>query len=479
MVLNTQIPKIIHQLWIGQKAAPTKFMDTWREAHEPLGFKYMFWNEKNISQNIDLGPVLQKLNSIEEINGKADVIRWLILQKFGGIFVDADSICIHPFDEHILNGVDAFAGWEQERIREGLAATGTMGFTPYHPIVNSAIEWIKRNPISTKQTRKRAWFTVGPGLLTRICQMYNWENIKIYPSHYFLPFHYSGIKYEGHEKVYAYQEWGSTKQNYEIMNSIELPQELNNDCNRNSVSILMSSLNSSAIYLKQCLHSIKQQETNLNIQVVIVNDGSDKNHTLILKKYIQWFLDTSRFCTVKLIENEKNMGLGYSLNKGVEACDNEIIMRMDTDDIMFKNRIQKQVDFIKKNDDCVLCGAQVAMFKNDNIENIVMKTNHNTILWNEYKNNKNMQNNHWLLNHPTFCFKRSKIIDVGNYNVDIHSMVEDFDLTLRVLKTYGKVYNMPDVLLNYRLHPGQVTHSAGDPKWKKIRSDIISNMISN
>ena len=38
---------------------------------------------------------------------------------------------------------------------------------------------------------------------------------------------------------------------------------------------------------------------------------------------------------------------------------------------------------------------------------------------------------------------------------------------------------MPDVLLYYRLHPGQVTNAAGDPKWKKIRSEIISSMISN
>ena len=89
-----------------------------------------------------------------------------------------------------------------------------------------------------------------------------------------------------------------------------------------------------------------------------------------------------------------------------------------------------------------------------------------------------MQNKHWLLNHPTFCFKRSKIIEAGNYNSNIHSMVEDFDLTLRVLKTYGKIYNMPDVLLYYRLHPGQVTHSGSDPKWKKIRNDIISSMIT-
>ena len=163
--------------------------------------------------------------------------------KYGGIFVDADSICIHPFDEHLLNGIDAFAGWEQEQVRKGLAATGTMGFIPYHPIVNSALEWIVRNPVSLKETRQRAWYTVGPGLLTRICQMYSFQNIKIYPSYYFLPFHYSGIKYDGHKKVYAYQEWGSTKQNYEIMNTINLPDELNNP--NDACSVLISSYNTS------------------------------------------------------------------------------------------------------------------------------------------------------------------------------------------------------------------------------------------
>lgn len=473
MVLDTPIPKIIHQLWIGNKPAPTKFMDTWRDAHEPLGFKYMFWNEKNISQNIDLAPVLQKLNSIEEINGKADVIRWLILQKFGGIFIDADSICIHPFDEHLLNGIDAFAGWEQERVRKGLAATGTMGFTPFHPIVNSAIEWIKRNEISMARSRQRAWYTVGPGLLTRICELYSWGNIKIFPSHYFLPFHYTGIKYEGHDKVYAYQEWGSTKQNYEIMNTISLPSELTTPLV--SCSVLVSSYNTNANYMKQCLDSIKQQIGLFNIELVWINDGSSRENSEILKDMLDHFSNTTRFTTVKFLENDGNKGIGYSLNKGVIECSYEIIIKMDSDDIMMPNRIQKQLDFLLQNPSCKICGTQVAMFRGDDKKQIVSKTKHADITWDSYKTNPK----EWFVNHPTLCYRRQAIIDSGNYDPAEHSMIEDFHLELKMLKTCGKVYNMPDVLLYYRLHPGQVTNAAGDPKWKKIRSEIISSMISN
>ena len=477
MTMKT-IPKIIHQLWIGKKPAPTKFMNTWRDAHVPLGWEYRLWNESEIVHNVEIGRYARRLNSIEEINGKADVFRWIILQKYGGVFVDADSICIEPIDEYLLNGVDAFAGWEQEQVRKGLAATGTMGFTASHPIVNSALEWIARNPISTKETGKRAWFTVGPGLLTRICQMYEFKNIKMYPSHYFLPFHYSGIRYNGHEKIYAYQEWGSTKQNYELMNQIELPNSLSKSTHRENISILMSSLNSKQTYLSECFASIKRQVGNFNIQVVIVNDGSDEEHTKILYDSSNLFESTSRFCSVKIIENNKNMGLGYSLNKGVENCDNEIILRMDTDDIMFPDRILKQVTYMHTNTSCALCGAQVSMFRQDNINNIAMKTNHKSIEWNEYKINNEMQSNHWMMNHPTYCFRRSKILEAGNYNATIHSMVEDFDLMLRILKTHGKIHNMPDILLHYRLHPGQVTNNAGDPKWKRVRQEIIQGMIS-
>ena len=468
------IPKIIHQLWIGKKPAPTKFMNTWRDAHVPLGWEYRLWNEAEIVHNVDISRYARRVNSIEEINGKADVFRWIILQKYGGVFVDADSICIEPFDSHILaDGVDAFAGWEQEQVRKGLAATGTMGFTPSHPIVNSALEWIARNPISNRATGNRAWYTVGPGLLTRICQMYEFKNITMYPSHYFLPFHYSGIKYEGHEKVYAYQEWGSTKQNYDVMNQVELPDAFTPPADALACSVLVSSYNTKPQYVKECLESIKAQVGKFNMEVVWINDGSTEASTTELISILKQFKETSRWISVVYDENDGNKGIGYSLNKGVNMCSHENIIKMDSDDIMVPERIAKQLNHMYAHPECMICGGQVSMFRGDDIKNVTMNTKHHSINWDEYK----QAPKDWFINHPTVCYRKSAILYAGNYDPTEHSMIEDFHLELKMLKTHGKIHNMPDVLLHYRLHPGQVTNAAGDPKWKRVREEIIADMV--
>ena len=106
------------------------------------------------------------------------------------------------------------------------------------------------------------------------------------------------------------------------------------------------------------------------------------------------------------------------------------------------------------------------------------KTTHPNLTLNEFKAR---QHNHWLMNHPTFCFRKQKIIDVGNYNGSLHSMCEDFELILRVLCKYGKIFNMPDVLLYYRLHDGQLTYNGGkegSAYWNNIRNDIIRKILS-
>jgi mannosyltransferase OCH1-like enzyme len=220
LVGQESIPRIIHQIWIGPKPAPTKFMDTWKDKHPD--FEYIRWTEQEMKKRGFVSNCQNRIDEMEELNGKADIIRWELLYKYGGYFFDADSICIEPIDE-VLSKTKCFAGWEQEQVREGLIATGTMGFPPKHPLVKAAIEWIQGNCVSVQKTGLRAWITVGPCLLTNMYNTGKYKEMTIFPSYYFLPVHCTGLKYEGHAKIYQYQEWGSTKQNYETMNQLDLP----------------------------------------------------------------------------------------------------------------------------------------------------------------------------------------------------------------------------------------------------------------
>lgn len=466
------IPKIIHQLWIGHKPAPINLMNTWKEKHPD--FEYIYWNEEEFVKRDFKFKCQDKIDEIEEINGKADIMRWEILYKFGGVFLDADSICIEPFDHELLNK-KCFAGWEQEEVRPGLIATGTMGFPPKHPLVKEAVHWILNNEVSQEKAMLMAWQSVGPGLLTRMYNTGNFEDLFIFPSYTFLPIHLSGLEYKSHGKIYAFQAWGSTKQSYDHMNNMVLPTQFLPPSSEKSVSILVSSYNTPAKYVKDCLDSIKHQIGYFNIELVWINDGSDALHSKLLKNLLDNFIKSTRFITLVYEVNETNKGIGYSLNKGVQLCSNDLIIKMDSDDIMVHNRIQKQMEFMESNPDIMICGSQINCFK-ENINNVVSVTNHPTMKWKEYKKAPS----HWFVNHPSLCYRKSGILEVGNYDANKSKMTEDFEMALRMLKHFGCVYNLPDALLYYRLHEKQVTNNGGTEGrdyWHQIRLKIIDDLI--
>lgn len=467
------IPKIIHQLWIGDNPAPLTFMNTWKEKNPD--FEYIHWNEKEIENRKLRLECVDRIAEMEEINGKADIIRWEILYEYGGVFLDADSICIEQIDD-ILMSAEYFAGWEHEKLRPGLIATGTMGFPPKHPLIKEAIEWIKQNCVSVRKTQKRAWITVGPGLLTRIYNTKKYKKMTIFPSYSFLPIHCTGEEYKGHGKIYAYQEWGSTKQNYDIMNSIQLPPQFSRPSPQNSVSVLISSFNTKANYIQKCLDSIKHQLGYFHMEIIWINDGSDLLHTSILKRILEVFENNTRFTKIIYHENSENKGIGYSLNCGINMCSHEIIIKMDSDDMMVPNRISKQYTFMKDNPEIQICGGQVQMF-DDTGRNLGV-SNHPSITWEQYKTSPN----HWFVNHPTVCYRKSAVLKAGNYDPKLKQMCEDFELELRMLKTHGKIHNFEEPLLYYRLHEKQVTYNGGEggrDKWNEIRIDIINRLANS
>jgi|Laugresbdmm110sn_2_1035109.scaffolds.fasta_scaffold02392_5 mannosyltransferase OCH1-like enzyme len=471
----SNIPKIIHQIWIGTKPRPSKFMDTWKNMNPD--FEYIYWSEDEIIKRGLKLECLKQVDLIEEINGKADIIRWEILYHYGGVFIDADSICIEPIDNYLMNK-KAFSGYENEIKRKDLVATGTMGFPKNHPLCRAAIDFVLNNPTDQKTTGQMAWLNVGPGLLTKLLNTGNYNDVHVFPSYTFLPFHYTGLQYKGHSKVYAYQEWGSTKQNYEIMNSIDLPEILKEPNPYQFISILIASYNTKFKYICDCLESIKNQEGYFGIELVWVNDGSNELNTRLLEQALESFKETTRFCKVVYHKMDKNMGLSYCLNRGLHLCTNEFVFRMDSDDIMLPIRMQKQLDFILNKSDCVLCGSNVQFIKMNekNEMTIGSATTHPLRLTlEEYK----LSRSNWFMNHPTFCFRKSAILEVGNYNDEERKPFEDFELELKILKKYGVIYNLEESLLLYRLHPDQITFNgkSNTPTIVKERNELIDRII--
>jgi GT2 family glycosyltransferase len=466
------IPKIIHQLWIGHKPRPSKFMATWQTKHPD--YEYIMWNEEELNRRGLRLECVPKINEIEEINGKADIIRWEILYHYGGLFIDADSICIEPFN-YLLNQNKPFCGYENENVRQGLVATGTMAFPKNHPLPRGAIDYIKANQVSRAKTGKMAWQTVGPELLTKLLQTNLFSDVVIYPSYYFLPKHATGLQYMGHSIVYAYQEWGSTKQNYEIMNTIELEDIYKEP--KTWISVLVSSYNTNHKYVVECLESIKQQDGHFGIELVWINDGSNELSTKLLEKTLGEFEKKMRFTKIVYKKWTKNMGIGYSLNKGIEMCSHEFIIKVDSDDICLADRFIKQLEFMNNNKDCVIVGSNAYYLKEiDNKKVVQGQTNHPYLLtWEDYKKSPS----HWFINHPCVCYRKSAVLTVGNYNELTHSLYEDFELELKLLKKFGKLYNIQENLVYYRIHGEQVTanNSCAKPEIINARNEFITKLL--
>ena len=195
------IPKIIHQIWLGdQTQRPVNLMKTWQDMNPE--WEYKLWTEENLPELI----CQEQFDKMKQLHGKADILRYEILYQQGGFYIDADSECILPLEDFLLNN-DSFASYENEKVRGGLIANGYIGSTKGNDLMFILLNKIKKIP---DINRTDAWIMTGPMLLTNTVKEIGYTNLTVYPSHYFIPRHHSGVEYTGNGKVFARQYWGST-----------------------------------------------------------------------------------------------------------------------------------------------------------------------------------------------------------------------------------------------------------------------------
>ena len=222
-------------------------------------------------------------------------------------------------------------------------------------------------------------------------------------------------------------------------------------------SVLMSIYkNEKPEYLKQALDSILNQ-TLLADEILIVKDG-------LLTPELDKTLDeyAAKNKTIKFLEFEKNRGLGLALRDGVVACKNEIIARMDTDDIAKPDRFEKQIQYLKDNPQIALLGSWVTEFS-DNED----KPDTVTELPCNYDDIKKFAKKRNPFRHMTVLFKKSAVINSGNYRDFL--WFEDYDLWVRMLQKGYIAENIPEFLVNVRADKDMFARRSGI---KNIQGEI-------
>lgn len=209
----------------------------------------------------------------------------------------------------------------------------------------------------------------------------------------------------------------------------------------NSVCIVLPCYNA-AKYINETLESVLNQ-TYKNIEIIAVDDGSTDDTLRILKTYVPRI-------SVLQHSNGVNRGAAASMNLGINASSTKFVAFLDSDDIFYPRKIEKQIDIFIKHEDIdlvytnghaisdeghILYDLFTPDFKEDNIPG------------------KMLINCYMCAGMSNMMVRRTLLNKVGLFNEKL-KYAKDHDLEIRMSEV-AKFYYIPEFLMAYRKHPGQ------------------------
>lgn len=209
-------------------------------------------------------------------------------------------------------------------------------------------------------------------------------------------------------------------------------------------------------YLKLALNSIFSQNIVPN-EIVLVKDGPlSPELDLIIDEY------QDKYQSIKVIPLLENKGLSYALNEGLIYCTNELVARMDTDDIAYPNRLEKQLFFMNENKHIDIVGSFATTIDEYGIEGDIMRVpiSHEEIL-------KYIWTCPFI--HPSVMFRKSKIQNIGSYNPNAGPRQDDYELWFRCAINGLKFANIPEPLLYYRFFSDSLRKNNLKVGWHRFK----------
>jgi glycosyltransferase involved in cell wall biosynthesis len=203
------------------------------------------------------------------------------------------------------------------------------------------------------------------------------------------------------------------------------------------ISVILPVYNAGA-FVEQAMRSVLAQSL-YDLELIVINDGSKDDSLAVIERIAA--IDKR----VSVISRE-NKGLVYSLNEGIQYARGDWVARMDADDVCLPQRLQAQLAYAQKHD-LDICGGWIKTFGQSVGKVRAYYTGHDALKL------------HLLFNacfaHPSVIIKRSVLLK-ESYNINaIHA--EDYELWTRLAQQGVRLGNLPQVVLNYRVHSQQVT----------------------
>jgi len=211
------------------------------------------------------------------------------------------------------------------------------------------------------------------------------------------------------------------------------------------ISVVIPVFNGEA-FLAEAIDSVLNQ-TYQDFELILVNDGSTDNSLKIMQNYAA--IDKR----IKIISQE-NQGRCEAFNRGLNASKSEWVARLDADDVFLPNKLEKQVDFIKRNPQTVLVGTQGYHIDKYGRKLSLMGID-GPFTQSEYETYLR-QNKPIFFIASSVLMRRDKVLAVGGMRKEM-LQAEDLDLWNRVAEQGGTCLKIPEPLVLYRIHEGSIS----------------------
>jgi len=219
-----------------------------------------------------------------------------------------------------------------------------------------------------------------------------------------------------------------------------------------AISVLMTAYNSE-LFIRKAIQSVLDQ-TFSDFELIVYNDGSTDRTVAVVKE----FADPR----IRLLSSEKNRGVTYARQTTLSLAKGKYVAILDSDDIAFPTRLEKQYKFLETHPDVKLCGGNAVVIDekgNHIVETLIPFYRPEELKVKLFFNN--------IFVNSTVMYRREEVLSLGGYRDRV--LAEDYDLFVRLANLYEIYILTEEFLVYYRLHSNNISQTKRNKIIEEVR----------